>query len=94
MDAPMENASPSGGRGVEVRVWVGMAVGVSVRVGVRVAVTEAVAVGEEALCRKSGKGKNGAGLLESQLNNKDRTISAETTKKPTASRVAFLRRKE
>ena len=101
MDSPMENASPSGGRGVEVRVDVGGMVGVDGMDGMdgRMGVIVAVAVGVGVpVCRngKNGRagraGKDGAGFLENRTNNKARlATSAEKIKKAMASRVAFLR---
>jgi len=101
MDLPIENASPSGGRGVEVSADVGVIVGVNGMDG-RTGVIVAVAVGEGVLVRRNGKNgrdgkacKGGAGFLANRMSNKVRLVtSAEKMKKPMASRVAFLRIKE
>lgn len=104
MDVPMENASPSGGRGVEVSVDTGVMVGVNGADGMngRVGVIVAVAVGADVLVCRNGRdgrdrndGKDGAGFLTNKMINKVRLVtSAEKIKKPMASRVAFLRIKE
>jgi len=97
----MENASPSGGKGVEVSADVGVMVGVNGMDG-RTGVIVAVAVGEGVLVCRNGRdgrdrndGEDGAGFLANKMNNKVRLVtSAEKIKKPMASRVAFLRIKE